>query len=336
MERLDIILDMQTIMSDRSYCNDSINAVVLSSDRDCVAHLVCIQREDMEGMKLALQETTSERYAEIVRKWRLFKLGSNSLNATSATVIVRFLDFALVSFAGAHLESFDQHYLSRCESEFVLGESLVLRRRSLKCLDGYLNHCPVWVFEEINASGGMRREDSLYLSTTMAQFHQIWGPVWATSLKHELSHSREDVSSKFTQRFCVGLGYIIPWTRALDEPQPLDNETFAHWADEEADVQDDAVFEIVSSHSQLLIGAGPRLKVNDDCTFTTDECTSRLRRRNCLRSYRTSRSSKVRDNQPVNVSLSSFGLGGSYSEQYKIRQGASLKEDILAAWIHQT
>jgi hypothetical protein len=130
----------------------------------------------------------------------------------------------------------------------------------------------------------------------------------------------------------VGLGYIIPWVRGPDEPEPVDDEIFSHWTDDETDFHE--TFQNASVNSQLLIGGAPKLRTNDQCSFSMGQITSTLRRQNRLRYYKTSKPIKYRDSQTINVGLSGYGIGVVYAEQYKVRKSASLKKSIIAAWRH--
>lgn len=99
------------------------------------------------------------------------------------------LDLAVISYCGAHLEGFDQRYLGHQFQSLSIfstifrdfGPCPTLQRRTLKCLDGFLEGEQVWVLHTHGPPPNPLASQPLYLRTTIEAFADIWGPVWKSN-----------------------------------------------------------------------------------------------------------------------------------------------------------
>lgn len=188
------------------YFTDALTVVIESTTRKHVASLVSISEKDIDDAFHAIASKDTELCINHGQNWgfegicaSIRQLGTNRERLLAISrMMTLFLDMAIISFSGAHLENIDQKYLRKVQQRFNVPctpeNSLILRRRSLKCLDGYINHRPVWVFRELHhpaISERLLMEDEgmgedvdgrggLYLSTTMDDFGRVWGPIWVT------------------------------------------------------------------------------------------------------------------------------------------------------------
>lgn len=131
---------------------------------------------------------------------------------------------AIISYCGAHVERFEEKYLSQSSQQFsTLFDAstiwLMMYQRLFECLGKYLHNRRLWVFQTCRTTT-MPLSSPLYLSTTVEHLEDIFGPVWKTTL---------NTHSSIVMKYNVGLGYIIPWTHDEEDP-PLEEEVyFCHW-----------------------------------------------------------------------------------------------------------
>jgi hypothetical protein len=338
---IDNVIKQLDRMETEEYCNGSFNAVVADTERDAVASLVRIDQEKIITLKTAIAGSDLQSCLQVLRDFsldatcrRIKETPSNEQLRTAAALATHFLDFAVVSFCSAHVGLFDEVYLGGKKSEFIIQPGLIVRRRSLRCLDAYFHERQVWVFEELAPSSSFRSQDSLYLSTTMEEFNNIWGPVWIT-LREPKNKRKDgmDVQQEVVQ-FNVGLGYIIPWKHTPHEPRPQVDEIFSHWTTDEADLYGTSSFPANSQAIKLLIGSGSRLSKNNKCSMTQNDCTLKLREQSSLHHYNARRPVKERHSQTVSLSVSGGGVQAGYGEEWRIREGSMLKECLLATWLN--
>jgi uncharacterized protein DUF6590 len=179
------ILEGISILEEAEYSTEGFTSLVVSPDRDHVVAFVHITRSDVEGLIKAVTETNIYVLLEFLRRMGLSQCINTILTRPEGTrmraaamTASLFLDLSLVTYCGAHLEEFDEKYLHmRCE-EIALTKTLVLRRRSLRCLDEFLNHHQVWVFEQVDVQCTERKYAPLYLLTTPNILADTWGPLW--------------------------------------------------------------------------------------------------------------------------------------------------------------
>jgi hypothetical protein len=338
-------------MQEENYCGPAINALIVHSQRPEVANLQPIQAHDVRRLYDVYQDVLEEPGAIRVRNamhllehcfafleghllaWPSMQrairerhieddeiLYTGLLHVSRA--VSRFLDLATISYSGAHLERFDETYLEKTMDYFSIpcalaGVSIVLARRPLRCLSGYLRNRPVWVFQVVERAFPLSSEP-LYVSTTPRDFADVFGPVWQTTAA--------DNSTVF--RYNVGRGYIVPWRQRNRDPGLFPDEVFCHWTEDIEDLEEAENFP--QSYDRLLIGAF--LTRNRHCHTTQEIFTREMRARKLCRAFGTTFPTKYRDAQSASVGLSGYGIGMTYGESYKIREGVTLKDAHVAAW----
>ncbi|KAK1754028.1 hypothetical protein QBC47DRAFT_33470 [Echria macrotheca] len=141
------------------------------------------------------------------------------------------LDIAVVSFAGAHLEHFDDVYFARpherhgiyqipCDADSK--SSVMIFRRHFECLAGFLGDHPAWVFEVHERGHVIDLSRNLYLRASPEELANVWGPVWRS----------EDLSPQGRTRFLLSRGLIVGWRHSSNDPPLLPGEYFCHWTDD--------------------------------------------------------------------------------------------------------
>ena len=243
------------------------------------------------------------------------------------------LDLAVVSYCGAHIENFDQRYLDcRLESFEIystffkgLGPGPTLQRRTLNCLDGFLEGEQVWVLHPQGPPPERWASQRLNLRTTIEAFANVWGPVWKTNPINQ---------PKTITQFNAGLGSIVPWSRSADaEPAPPSDEINCHWtADEDAISPTATSIPDTPCQIYLIGGAAPSLTINADCPLSAESKTYHMRCKGSLKPFGTCESSKYRDSETIQVQIGSFGIGTSYQRQYKRRSKVTWKAQLVEAW----
>jgi ankyrin repeat protein len=266
---------------------------------------------------------------------------------------VHTLDLAVLSYSGAHASRFDEDHLSMTKDCFDVtgpfipprdvplapeqqGSHITMRRRSLRCLDGFLRGKQVWVFQlepkERLSDGSNGVGDRLYLSTRVAILADVWGPLWGTSSK-----SRPEGILEYS----LGNGSILPWPAMLAEKRLLlPNETLCHW------ISSQDKWDVVSTHigmvnryfngeETLLIGGGTcthRLQSNPHCVGTELLFKERYKNLSCLREPGTVRPSRDLHTQTTNFQIGAMGVSGMVGMGYKLNNGQTWKEALLEKW----
>ena len=257
------------MMQEARYSNGTFNLLVLDSARSSVARLIPFHVSALNDLFEAFEYIcqgyeTSHVQSNITRsprtriKWPYRALTLKCQNfliqlclpqpgdnnpVTVWRRVTHTLDFALLSYAGAHLEAFDEKFLGEERNSFTMhGESrsirsqtmldklygnssIVLRRRRLQCLDEFLGRQAVWVFHLDKRRARARDDSRLLLSTRVESLAEIWGPMWKSSPSPN--------AGKFHE-YNIGNGVIIPWNCRKSDAEPLtvqlnDNERFCHW-----------------------------------------------------------------------------------------------------------
>ncbi|KAH0535939.1 hypothetical protein FGG08_007159 [Glutinoglossum americanum] len=254
--------------------------------------------------------------------------------------VVLTLDLAVLSYSGAHVSRLDERHLGLKKDCFQVPSSFLapelpeqasakrqetvvnMRRRSLRCMDGFLRSKQVWVFHlepqehPLNISGS--DDDCLYLSTEVTTLASIWGPLWETSSKSK----PEDILE-----YSLGNGSILPWPAGQNEEQYiLPDETFCHWISSRERANVDAALEGVAKRhfngaKELLIGIG-----------TVNSFKEQYKNSNCLHQAGTTKPTKILDAQTVQVQVGAMGLAGSAGFLYKIDNGQTWKEALVDRW----
>lgn len=342
-------------MREANFCGPTISALVADSSRPGVANLQPIQERDIRRLFDAYQDylegpmaSSPTEATRLLRScvtfldgcllaWTSIRLAIRERHIDSREIldrrllyvsraVSRFLDLATISYCGAHLERIDEMYLETTLGHFsipcdVTGTSIIMARRTLRCLGGYLRDRPVWVFQTIKEASPLLSEP-LYISATLHDFADVFGPVWQTTASQ---------NSSAVLKYNVGKGFIVPWRRNSRDPILLPGEVFCHWTEDIENLEGADNFP--RSYERLLIGAGKFLTPNWHCRTTQDDFTREMRAKKLCRAFGTSYPSKYRESQTVQVGFaSSYGVGLNYSEEYKRREGVTLKDAVVASW----
>lgn len=261
---------------------------------------------------------------------------------TRVWLYVCMLDVGVVSYAGAHLSDIISEYYPHGESEVYFRPVLlklevvdrpfvVLRRASLQCLDEFHDGKPVWVISAHDWS----LSGSLYLSTTMFAFADIWGPLWKAADQKQ--------PGKYAA-YIVGNGSILCWKHdPFRDPILLEQETFCHWISEEALDQDEdsqlssnIVQRSFIDSENLLIGAptlgAAALDINVKCRPSISKARQRLRDMGRLCILGAARPYVYSDGSQYQLQIGYSGVSASATKQYKRNVGQTLKNVLVELW----
>lgn len=257
-------------------------------------------------------------------------------------VIGHVLDLALLAYCGAHLLALDQTFLDRHIERFEIhhpvllsgpqaqSPAVVVRRRSLSCLDKFLRGKKVWVFHYGLTNGSSASSNvKLYLSTSIEAFADTWGPVWKVSRKNSIGNA--------VLRYSVAIGAIIPWTRILErEPEALPEEAFCHWTcsdEDDSDLEMSPTIDI-QKHPLLLIGGAPKLTIspNTECRADPVSLLHTLKCQDCLQRCGTVKPHRYKDTEAAQVQVGHGGVQVGGSVQWKTNPGITWKEYFVKSW----
>ncbi|KAF2492794.1 hypothetical protein BU16DRAFT_90968 [Lophium mytilinum] len=347
------------------YCDTSIS--VLSVDRhrpgvarltrieiDKIAHLGAVFEESLEMIISKLGQShkvppelvkklkdITRRCENILDRLRLPK--GNSISRSGQVGMWRkvamVLDISIISYCGAHIERFDANYLGE-DLDFAKitaawtyvvdgSEGIMIRRRSLSCLDGFLGSHKVWTFQS-----SLLWDDNqpLYLSTTIDDFADIWGPVWA---------AKQTEDSDSVIKYDTGSGSIVHWYGDQTAPEVEENEVPSHWIPRGEKEANSKVAGAIEPGARLLIGASTeiekrtsQLKVNPACKISSHEFLRRLHMTNMLDDLGTRPPTRVLAEETVGANVGAYGVAIGASKTYKRRSGVTLKDAICDAWKH--
>ena len=261
-------------------------------------------------------------------------------------LVVNTIDLAVASYAGAHVDRFDEVYLGEDLPVIdVLGPfaplnspqipSIKLRRCQLRCLDTFHKSQFVWVF----TSSDWEPHTRLLLSTKIEDFADIWGPLWKVI--------DSEVPNSYT-RYAVGNGYIYKWKSDEATTRLLENETLCHWVSnttikcgpespsstEQLDFPD-RIDENFDGNETLLIGAvvagSERLASNGDCKFKISRSRSALSEKGRVRMLGVVEEHTYKDSETYHLQFGHSGINAGIARQYK-RRGQPLKQALVELW----
>lgn len=309
-------------MQAAKYCTDSINFLLLHPSRPCVARLVSARIDEIQSLFSKILEAQWANDAELASLCLGFlsslenSLGDairtgieiSSIRSSPAPVsnhkahigiilariTIQILDVTIASFSGVHIEPLLVEQ-DRETSHIPIAPGLHLRQKDLRCLSKYLEK-PVWVVEIHINTEFMTAPESLYLSTTIQDFASIWGPVWPVCDR--------DAGVVW---YNVGLGSIVRWQRADDEPETAEDEVFCHWA-RHCDLVRDEDCAIPQNGQRLLIGG---MRHNRKCGNEYRYFNSRKRLGNSTKQLGTESRSLCLDSITGSAVLGGGALGPS-------------------------
>ena len=251
------------------------------------------------------------------------------------SVVAAFLDMTVVSYCCAHLEKFDLKHFDRNLGIIKVGDYFALRRRSLQCLDGYFHNEQVWVFEELHPEN-IGHTEHLCLLTTPELFAGTWDPIWCVRDQDDSKFTGTGVSDeRRILRYNVGTGWIIPWPKTPDDPEPLEGEVFAHWTEDIADLmRHGESFPDASSGQKLIIGAGDVMSTFRQCESTPDTITFSFLKQKALVDVGTKPDHIEAEMQFAFALTPPFAQIG-VQRTFRKRTGATLKDAIVSSWINE-
>jgi hypothetical protein len=337
LELLDVVCLNLDRMRDFKYSDHSMTFIINSIERPGVASLKNVSKDDVEMLKEALHRDSLDRLKIMLIQFGFTRIGgtehSYSENSNGyqrmATLLTRFLDLAVVSFAGAHLEDFPTRYAKKPITEIILVEGIILRKRTLRCLDGMLYGQRVWVFEELE-NPEITPVPDLCISTTVNDLAQTWGPAWTISQKNKPSG---------ITRIGIRNGFITPHSDDKGQFSVERTEILSHWAAKSDQTEQETISiesdpepfpdDIMTRH--LLIGAGERFIVNQNCPAEADKFTRRVKLDERLGEVLTPRYRSPSENV---ITTQIGGPFGNVGLEHKIgrRIPSSFRDDMLFGW----
>ena len=337
------------------FCQTSINVLTVNQARPQVAHLINLEVESIYRLH-NLFEKAVERVARIsgdggfehdarIRKYAqsindecenlILKLklppAREQVSSWRKTLMV--LDLAVVSYCGAHTERFDEKFLeenldlAKITTAWTYDrtciEGIMLRRRQLLCLDGFLGGRAVWVFQ---SQALWEDSQDLYLSAQIDQFADIWGPLWSVKSSHE---------SNVILKLNAGPGSILPCSPVHGSPRLEDGEVLCHWFQ-----HDEEPYEVLADlflESRMLIGASTiveqttsQLKENELCKNHRSTVLQQLRQANCVEELGTRKPTTYVSENQVTAQVGAYGVALGGSRVYKVSLPDGLHQYILS------
>lgn len=290
----------------------------------------------------------TEACHEFLARIGLQTQGTHTTPGTVWRTVAQMLDMAIVDYSGAYIEDFSTRLGGRTQSSFHIPHRIfypdddlnilhrfpphplikVRRCRMMNCVDGFLGGLPVWVFNDRASSFSNRPR--LYLSTTIADLGNVWGPSWKIV---------RDSRPGEIQNIDIGNGTIVPWSLDSSAVQCRENEAFAHWisykswdSNEVQRGQNGIERDCFLESDVLLIGADTKaegLVVNASCKPTVQprrQIKDKLRERNALRELGTDRARRYTDSHAIQVTGSVMGFFNVVDTiTYKRGAGQSMK-----------
>ena len=249
---------------------------------------------------------------------------------------VHMLDMAVLSYTGAHTESYGMTRIAciNIPGPFLEKQYLTFRRRSFLCLGEFLGGREAWVFEFYHPDAPRVGFPSMYLSTNATTFGDIWGPMWKVCASINGQPDPDHIL-----RYSVGNGKILPWKLHSSNERTLvsrrRNEIFCHWISDR-DTDEIGNFEESSGESLqpddiLLIGARVKLKNNLGCHLSVIESKQRLKDSGSLSEFGTMKSKRVVDSETFLLQVTPPYVTAGAQRTYKMR-GRTWKESFIEDW----
>jgi hypothetical protein len=238
------------VLQDEKFCASGYNMIVVDATRANVLTVISISMPVLSMLSdllhqgvlsLAVSSLKFESILEDVQEILLYIVSSLSLNIPFdsnhfgtrnqkwqaichlLSSVLSVLHLALMSFIRSHIDIIGDTPTGVISSALqieTLGGSIVMAPRCLECLDGFLKQ-PVWAFSyAAESSNSDLGSDRYYLSTSIQDFAELWGP-----LKAEYSGK----SFGFIRFIEVRGGSIFRLSES-DSPVSLrQDETLCHW-----------------------------------------------------------------------------------------------------------
>ena len=271
------------------------------------------------------------------------------------------MDLIVLLYCSAHLERFDQKYLQMdlegLEIRFVAQkiDEIVLKRRSLACLDKYLDNQKVWVLQEkgrlsrsVPSDHFIREDTHLSVSAYVEDLADIWGPLWPVKIE----------GLPTVAAFQAGAGVLVPWPNNTTAKK--DGEIYYHWTEDLAELSarlTGFASPNIPEKQRLLIGGDnletlaernlsiwdrpsqtkseePQvgLKIKPSCCYNIRKITQKLKDAHCLRMQGTERPRIYRDSETLSGTMGYIAtLTGAIT--LKRSAGVTVKDNIVSTWM---
>jgi len=366
------------VLEESRFC-ESVTFLCLDQDRPIIAMLRSIKIADLLllGVIMGAEETPDRNLftlAGIFLKFSKeflgdfvdykndsFEDGSSYLTLDFVIVCLRILNLVLISHVYAHVGSFDhtitgdltmqrEFHVSkeRCVSVETRpndGQSIILTRRTLRCLSGFLGGEQVWVFHHLGKN--VRRDDELFVSATPEDFANAWGPMWkikkagdpSVVMRYDLDHG-SIVPANLTESLCH---FSSATNMRLDEQR-------CHWIshsqlqniqkfrDHNVSKQDGISH--MTHQNRLLIGACEHTvrRNNVECNCNMAKAKSRFQTQRFIRDLHYVPKQKLRDSIQVGASIGEASTGSiclSYRQTMKNLPGRTAQEAFYKRWVRR-
>lgn len=349
-------------MKEAHYCGSFISLLVLDRTRQNVAKLVRIECDKIEELVTAFEiclfqiisgfpnnvllEVVSIYASEVSAACRQLlanldvKIPTKLQDLWRCTVHV--LDFAVLSYAGAHTQVFGDHQVISVTlpGPFLETQYFGVRRRSFSCLNEFLGWQPAWVLESfdtyLSSLARLVEPPDLSLSTDIVTFGDIWGPLWKTTV---LGDEEQIIEYK------VGNGVIIPChTRSegsqgaikTQDDKISKGEILCHWMPNKENHEDKDFVRASASYLHandiLLIGASIRLEDIGGCPESTAQLRERFRESGALSESNTVSPGWEPNTVTGAVQLTPPFLTGIFQKEYKLRVGRYMTKCLIEYW----
>ena len=210
--------------------------------------------------------------------------------------------------------------------------AIIVSRRKLRCLDGFLGGNAVWVFHsELLDPDNV---ESMYLSTLPEDFEKIWGPMWRIT---NTGQPQEVL------RFELENGTIVSTSNQL-KMDVNEDEELCHWMSNH-DFRQWEMGQVSNENSliskpRLLIGASSFSihKNQESCLCSSAQVTQEFRRAGYLHESGTSISQRQTDSISVGAGFGGGGIGApllNVGVTTKIVAGRTLKEQVCKRWTNE-
>ncbi|PQE29553.1 beta transducin het-e4s protein [Rutstroemia sp. NJR-2017a BBW] len=380
-----------TFLQENGYCGSNFSVLVMDSTRSDVVRLVSVQIQEILDLAKSFIDIIrtfasnisisdphlvekihsfidkQEARHSLTRRCRelLADMGITAAMSYESGIIwsltVQVIELAIMSYAGAHIERFDESLfggrpsftllpqrmynddtLTRISQTTYFHESGIIEfsRRKLQCMDSFLNGKEPWVFHKRRPYPDV--SDRLYLSTKIEPLTDLWGPAWKIA---------DGATPNKIHKYNIGNGAIIPWS--LDDSVFYDrdvsafSEVFCHWIptrnwrDEEVKRHQASLpRRYLLPTDTLLIGARSDygLLVNEKCVPSMHRISrfkTKLWEQEALRPPNVSRAKRYIDSHAVQIQGSAMGfVSGSGQVTYKRRSGHTMKDALVERWRH--
>lgn len=269
------------------------------------------------------------------------------------------MDLIVLLYCSAHLERFDKNFLQMdlegLEIRFATHNicKIVLKRRSLACLDKYLGNQKVWVLQEkgrlsrsMPSDHFIREDTHLSVSAYVEDLADIWGPLRPVKI--------EGLPS--VAAFQAGAGVLVPWPNNTTAKK--DGEIYYHWTEDLAELSarlTGFASPNIPEKQRLLIGGDnletlaernlsirdrpsqtrseePQVRLNPSCCYNVRKITQKLKDAHCLRMQGTERPRIYRDSETLSGTMGYIAtLTGAIT--LKRSAGVTVKDNIVSTWM---